>query len=112
MDGLGVGAARNGGGVSGYNADIANAQEITFTMSGGLGEAEVSGPTLSIVPKTGGNKMRGSVYLASVTSGMVGSNYSDELQAAGLGVPGKLLKQWDYTAASAARSSRTGCGTS
>jgi hypothetical protein len=29
VDGLGVGAARNGGGVSGYNADIANAQEIS-----------------------------------------------------------------------------------
>jgi hypothetical protein len=41
VDGLGVGAARNGGGVSGYNADIANAQEISFTVSAGLGEAEV-----------------------------------------------------------------------
>ena len=28
---------------------------------------------------------------------MVGSNYSDELRAAGLTTPGKLLKQWDYT---------------
>jgi hypothetical protein len=35
VDGLGVGAARNGGGVSGYNADIANAQEIMFTVSAG-----------------------------------------------------------------------------
>ena len=61
VDGLGVGAARNGGGVSGYNADVANAQEITFTVSAGLGEAEASGPTLSIVPKTGGNKTRGGV---------------------------------------------------
>ena len=59
VDGLGVGAARNGGGVSGYNADIANAQEISFTVSAGLGEAEVSGPSLSVVPKTGGNSLRG-----------------------------------------------------
>jgi hypothetical protein len=66
VDGLGVGAARNGGGVSGYNADIANAQEIMFTVSAGLGEAEVSGPTLSVVPKTGGNSVRGSVFLAGV----------------------------------------------
>jgi hypothetical protein len=28
---------------------------------------------------------------------MVGSNYSDELRAAGLTTPGKLLKQWDFT---------------
>ncbi len=53
VDGLGVGAARNGGGVSGYNADIANAQEISFTVSAGLGDAEVSGPSLSVVPEDG-----------------------------------------------------------
>jgi hypothetical protein len=97
VDGLGVGAARNGGGVSGYNADIANAQEISFTVSGGLGEAEVSGSVLSVVPKTGGNNLKGSFYVASVAESMVGSNYTTELQAAGLGVPGKLLKLWDFT---------------
>jgi hypothetical protein len=98
VDGLGVGAARNGGGVSGYNADIANAQEISFTVSAGLGEAEVSGPSLSVVPKTGGNSVRGSFYLAGVSEGMVGSNCTPELQAAGLGTPGRLLQLWDYTA--------------
>jgi hypothetical protein len=98
VDGLGVGAARNGGGVSGYNADIANAQEISFTVSAGLGEAEVSGPSLSVVPKTGGNALRGSVFLAGVSEGMVGTNYTNELRDAGLVVPGRLLKLWDYTA--------------
>jgi hypothetical protein len=28
---------------------------------------------------------------------MIGSNYSDDLRAAGLNTPGKLLKQWDFT---------------
>ena len=28
---------------------------------------------------------------------MVGSNYTDELQAAGLSVPGELLKLWDFS---------------
>ena len=97
VDGLGTGAARNGGGVSGYNADIANAQEISFTISGGLGEAEVGGPVLSVVPKTGGNTVSGSVYVAGVGSGLVGSNYTTELQSAGLSVPGRLLKLWDVT---------------
>jgi hypothetical protein len=98
VDGLGVGAARNGGGVSGYNADIANAQEISFTVSAGLGEAEVSGPALSVVPKTGGNALHGSFFLAGVSEAMVDNNYTPELQAAGLGTPGRLLKLWDYTA--------------
>src|SRR6185295_14823696 len=68
-----------------------------FTVSAGLGEAEVSGPALSIVPKTGGNTVKGSIYLAGVSSGMVGSNYTDELKAAGLGTPNSLSKLWDFT---------------
>ena len=67
------------------------------TTSGGLGEAEVGGPTLSIVPRSGGNSVAGSIYLSGVPNGWVGNNYTDELRARGLSVPGKLLKQWDFT---------------
>jgi len=97
VDGLGTGAALNGGGVSTYVADISNAAEVVTTTSGGLGDAEVGGPTLSIVPKSGGNRMSGQAYLSGVSKGMVGSNFSEELRNAGLSVPGKLLKQWDVT---------------
>ncbi len=97
VDGLNTGAALNGGGVSTYVADISNAAEVVTTTSGGLGEAEVGGPTLSIVPKSGGNTVKGAIYLSGVSSGMVGSNYSDDLKARGLTTPGKLLQQWDYT---------------
>src|SRR5688572_17757726 len=97
VDGLNAGAGLGGSGVSTYVADISNAQEVVTTTSGGLGEAEVGGPTLSIIPKSGGNTISGNFYLSGVTKGMVGSNYSPELQAAGLTTPGKLLKQWDFT---------------
>jgi hypothetical protein len=95
VDGINTGASVNGAGVSGYIADITNAQEVAFTTSGGLGEVEVGGPTMSIVPKAGGNTVKGSFYLAGVADWMVDSNYTPELQAAGLSVPGKLLKLWD-----------------
>src|SRR5439155_3233868 len=98
VDGLNTGASRNGGGVSGYNVDITNAQEVYFTTSGGLGEAEVGGPSIQVVPKTGGNTVKGSAYLSGFTPGMVGSNYTPELQAAGLSSPSKYIKAWDYTA--------------
>src|SRR5215813_2811184 len=97
VDGLNTGAGLGGSGVSTYVADISNAQEVVTTTSGGLGEAEVGGPTLSIVPKSGGNKLKGAFYLSGVSSGMVGSNYSDALKNAGLSTPGVLLSQWDYT---------------
>jgi len=97
VDGLNTGAALNGGGVSTYVADISNASEVVTTTSGGLGEAEVGGPTLSIVPRSGGNKTSGSIYLSGVPNGFVASNYSDELRNAGLSTPGSLIKQWDFT---------------
>jgi len=97
VDGLNTGAALNGGGVSTYVADISNAQEVVTTTSGGLGEAEVGGPSLSIVPKSGGNTVKGQVYLSGVGGSMIRSNYSDALKAAGLSTPGVLLKQWDFT---------------
>ena len=96
VDGLNTGAAFNGAGVSSYIPDISNAQEISMTTSGGLGEAEVGGPSFSIVPKTGGNSLKGSLYASNVTRGMVGDNYTDDLKARGLQTPGKLYKLWDY----------------
>jgi hypothetical protein len=95
VDGLNTGAAFNGAGVSSYMPDISNAQEIVTTTSGGLGEAEVGGPSFSIVPKTGGNRLTGSFYESTITKGMVGDNYTDELKARGLVTPGKLFKLWD-----------------
>ncbi len=97
VDGLNVGAALSTGGTSNYVADVGNSQEVTFSSSGGLGEAEVGGPTMNIVPKTGGNSFKGNVYVAGVNSAMVGSNYTDELKTAGLSAPGNLLKLWDVT---------------
>ncbi len=97
VDGLNTGAALNGGGVSTYIADISNAAEVVLTTSGGLGEAEVGGPTLSIVPKTGSNLIKGQVYLSGVPNGWVGSNYSDDLKTRGLATPGSLVRQWDFS---------------
>jgi hypothetical protein len=100
VDGLGVGAPLSGGGVSSYAPDVGNAQEVTFTTSGGLGEAEVGGPTMNIVPKTGGNTIHGTFYAAGVNHRLVGSNLTDELREANpnLRAPGKLLKLWDINA--------------
>jgi hypothetical protein len=97
VDGLNAGAGLGGSGVSTYVADISNAQEVVTTTSGGLGEVEVGGPSLSIIPRSGGNTIRGAAYLSGVSSGMVGSNYTDALRVAGLTTPGQLLRQWDYT---------------
>jgi len=55
VDGLSVGPPTAGGGSSSYNADVGNAQEVTTTSTGGLGESAVGGPTVSIVPPAKGS---------------------------------------------------------
>jgi hypothetical protein len=47
----------------GYVADVANAQEVTVQISGGLGESETGGATINIIPRTGGNRFAGNYFL-------------------------------------------------
>jgi len=69
IDGLNVGAAFNGGGVSGFIMDTSNASELNLTLSGGLGEAEVGGTNVNIIPKTGGNSFNGTFSPALPAAG-------------------------------------------
>ena len=98
VDGLSTGFV-SGSGVSPYVPDLQNSREVAFTTSPGLGEVEVSAPVLSVVPRDGGNTLKGSFYTADVTGAMVGSNYSQSLKDAGLKTPDSLLKLWDFNAA-------------
>jgi hypothetical protein len=98
VDGLNIGAAFNGGGVSGYVSDTPNAQEISTTLSGGLGEAEIGGTQMNIIPKTGGNSFSGSFFLSSAGEWSQGSNVDEELEAQGVTNPNALIKNWDVSA--------------
>jgi hypothetical protein len=95
LDGISVGSAFNGAGVSSYIPDIGNAREITMTTSGGLGETEGGGPSLNIVPREGGNTLRGSFYGAGVGTSMIDSNYTQALKDRKLPEPGRYRKVWD-----------------
>ncbi|MGH9238496.1 MAG: carboxypeptidase regulatory-like domain-containing protein [Vicinamibacterales bacterium] len=96
LDGISVGSAFNGAGVSSYIPDVGNAREVTMTTSGGLGETEGGGPSMNIVPREGGNALRGSFYGAGVGGAMIDSNYTKELQDRNLPVPGRYRKVWDF----------------
>ena len=97
LDGLNTGASVNGGGVSGYTADVQNAAEITMAPSGGLGENEVGGPAMNIVPRTGGNTFKFYSYASFTGDKLQGSNFTPELQAAGLRAPGAINRLWDVS---------------
>ncbi len=95
VDGLNTGASRGGAGVSGYVPDMQNTQEVAFSISGNLGEAETGGPQMSVMPKQGGNRFTGSFFATGLGQSLQGSNFTDRLQAAGLTAPAKILHLFD-----------------
>ena len=61
VDGMVLNTASNPitGAGGGYIADVTNVQEVSFNLSGALGESETGGTSINIVPRTGGNRYAG-----------------------------------------------------
>ena len=95
VDGIGVGAALNGSGTGYYVTDIGNAQEVTVSTSGGLGESEVGGPSMNVVPRQGGNVVKGTFFANGASQSMGGTNLDPALTAVGVRAGNTLLKIWD-----------------
>ena len=95
IDGLPVAASFNGGGVSTFIYDTANASEMQVLVSGGLGEAEAGGPSINLVPPSGGNSFRGTGFFSTAGDWSSANNIDDELRAIGITAPAALVKAWD-----------------
>jgi len=93
-DGIGTGAAINGGGVSGYGR-LDTTEEVVMTQSGGLGDVEVGGPIVNLIPRTGSNTFTHRFQGSGLTGSMQGSNYTQKLRDAGLRSPARTNYQWD-----------------
>ena len=94
-NGLTVAAPFGGGGVSDVTYDTANAEEMQVLISGGLAEAETGGPSINIVPKSGGNDFRGSAFYSTSGDWASSNNVDDELRAVGITQPPTLRTNWD-----------------
>ena len=81
INGMTVAAAFNGGGVSSLTYDTSNLEEVTMLVSGGLGENETGGPTMNLVPKSGGNKFTGQAFLNSAGDWSRGDNIDEKLRS-------------------------------
>src|SRR5215470_11094955 len=62
VNGIPISAARSGG-PSSYVYDVANAQEVGVSVGGGIGESDIGGPSMNIIPKSGGNSFKGSAFI-------------------------------------------------
>src|SRR5437773_2362517 len=95
IDGLNIGNPPGGNQPASYIAAVGTAQEVTFTTAGGLGESETAGLVMSVVPKTGGNRKSGALFMSFTGKKLSGDNFNDALRAAGLTAPTPLSKVYD-----------------
>jgi hypothetical protein len=97
-NGLVVAAPFGGGGVSDVTYDTANAEEMQVLISGGLGEAETGGPSINIVPKSGGNLFRGAAFYSNSGDWATSNNLDDRVRGFGITSPPTLRTNWDTSA--------------
>jgi hypothetical protein len=81
INGMTIAAPFNGGGVSTYILDSNNAEEISVAVAGGLGESDIGGPVMNLVPRSGGNSFRGQAFVNNAGDWSRGDNLTPALRA-------------------------------
>src|SRR6266571_5265789 len=75
-DGLNMGWA--GANSNAAVVNVAGAQEVVTSTSGGLGEAETAGVVLNVVPRDGGNSFNGLIEFSGANGRLQSSNYTED----------------------------------
>ena len=97
LDGLNIGSPPNGNSATSYTVDVGQAQEITFTTAGALGESETAGLVMNIVPRSGGNSTRGSFFGSGTGRQFQSDNVTPELTAQGVTSATAFNKVYDVS---------------
>jgi hypothetical protein len=90
MSGMPVTNAFAGGGGSSLIYDTVNVEEIAFSIAGGMGENDIGGPVLNIVPRSGSNTFEGQAFTNFSNDALRGNNLTPELTAP---APGPNLRE-------------------
>ena len=80
INGFPLTAARSGG-FSSYVYDTVNTEEVAITVGGGLGDSDVGGPIMNIIPRSGSNNFAGTAFLNNAGDWSSGNNLTNEIQA-------------------------------
>src|SRR4030095_13451906 len=78
--------------------DTVNAEEVAVTIGGGLGESDIGGAGMNIVPKSGGNNLSASAFLSTAGDWSSSNNITSELKALNPNLrdsPG-IISAYDY----------------
>ncbi len=103
VDGITVGQRGSGNTDGGgtnmtmYTLNAGLMQETAITTSGGLGEAETGGVSVNMIPREGGNTLRGSFFGTYGNNAMQAENYDDHLRSLGLRSPNEVKSVWEWS---------------
>jgi hypothetical protein len=95
LDGVRLGNVLSGGEFSNFVPDTGSTQEIAIDYAAVSAEQPFGGLRIDIIPREGGNSVRGVVYATAVNSSWQTSNLSDDLRNRGLPEPNEMKKAWD-----------------
>jgi len=95
LDGVRVGNILSEGQFSNFVPDTGSTQEVTIDYAAVSAEQPFGGLRINIVPREGGNALRGSVFATGVTGAWQGDNLTSELQARGLPDPNRMKQAYD-----------------
>src|SRR5262245_40251706 len=95
VDGIRIGNNVDGGQWTNYVPDQGAAQEVTIDYGAVSAEQLTGGLRINLVPREGGNALRGYLFVTGVNSSWQASNVSPELTARGLGTPNRMKQAYD-----------------
>jgi hypothetical protein len=97
LDGFNIGSPPGGNSATSYTVDLGQAQQIIITNAGALGDAETAGLSMNIIPKSGGNTMRGSLFASGTGSKLQSDNVTAELRTQGLTMATPFTRLFDLS---------------
>jgi hypothetical protein len=84
-----------GGNIGGQTPDVGSAAEVTVDTTSLAADLPTGGVRINFIPRDGGNKFADSTFFTFSDQSLQGDNFSDELKAAGLATPNKIVRNWD-----------------
>ena len=99
LDGLTIGSPPSGNSATSVVLDVGNAEDVTFTTAGGLGEVETSGVVMNIVSKSGGNSRHGSLFVSATGGSLQSDNVTPLLKSQGVTAQAPLTDVYDLSGA-------------
>jgi hypothetical protein len=88
-----------GGNIGGQTPDVGSAAEVSIDTTSLSADLPTGGVRINFIPRDGGNRFANSAFFTFANKGLQGNNFSDELKAAGLATPTKIVSNFDFNEA-------------